>query len=298
MSSTMITEDSDDIETLHQREKYSRRHMNNEGEKSEKMELVAMTTGASIPSEGNAQSAFSVAHCQEMGRYVVAAKDLTKGEIIFQEAPLTSGPERDSVLICPGCYQAPAENSPCGKCEWPLCGSNCPGIGRHEMECSFLSEVTRKGEERDWRLLSDCLMVIRCLLLKYHDVPRWQSLLDMETNWDFWSRSPLYARAEETIRVLRTEFGMTEDKFTSDEMLDVQAVLDINAYEVRMPYVNIQASYSLARLAEHNCVPNTHKTISTLPADYIDSFISSAEEQLQELDKEERDEKTAGYEVN
>ena len=50
---------------------------------------------------------FRVAHCQEMGRYLVAAKDLAKGEIIFQEFPIASGPERDSVLICPGCYEAP-----------------------------------------------------------------------------------------------------------------------------------------------------------------------------------------------
>ena len=73
----------------------------------------------------------------------------------------------------------------------------------------------------------------------------------------------MYSRAEETLRLLRNEFGMKEEDFTTGEILDVQAVLDINAYEVRMPYVNIQASYAMARLAEHNCVPNTHKTISS-----------------------------------
>ena len=46
-------------------------------------------------------------------------------------------------------------------------------------------------------------------------------------------------------------------------MLTIQAILDINAYEVRMPHTNIQASYALASLAEHNCTPNTHKTISS-----------------------------------
>ena len=76
-------------------------------------------------------------------------------------------------------------------------------------------------------------------------------------------RSSLYPRAAELIHRIRKQYGLDEDEYSTPEILHVQAALDINAYEVRMPDVNVQAIYAMARLVEHACVPNTHRTISS-----------------------------------
>ncbi|XP_037072819.1 uncharacterized protein LOC119093909 [Pollicipes pollicipes] len=36
--------------------------------------------------------------------------------------------------------------------------------------------------------------------------------------------------------------------------------MDTNAYEIRLPEINVQGIYPRAALFEHNCVPNTHRT--------------------------------------
>ena len=82
---------------------------------NEKTQDSSESTGDNDMNSSKEQPKFRVAHCQEMGRYLVTAKNLAKGEIIFQEFPIASGPERDSVLICPGCYEAPDDEAKVSK---------------------------------------------------------------------------------------------------------------------------------------------------------------------------------------
>jgi len=57
------------------------------------------------PPTSESLASYSVAECQEIGRYLVATRDLKKGEIIFQESPLAVAPQKNSTLICPGCFK-------------------------------------------------------------------------------------------------------------------------------------------------------------------------------------------------
>ena len=41
----------------------------------------------------------------EMGRYIVATRDLKPGELILTESPLVIGPMAVTVPICLGCYK-------------------------------------------------------------------------------------------------------------------------------------------------------------------------------------------------
>lgn len=50
---------------------------------------------------------FEVSHCTLIGRYMVATRDIKRGEIILKEQPIISGPIRSTELLCPGCYQTP-----------------------------------------------------------------------------------------------------------------------------------------------------------------------------------------------
>ena len=36
--------------------------------------------------------------------------------------------------------------------------------------------------------------------------------------------------------------------------------METNAYEIRLPEINVQGIYPRAALFEHDCVPNTHRT--------------------------------------
>jgi hypothetical protein len=205
-------------------------------------------------SQSQPLSSYSVAKCQELGRYLIATRDLKKGEIIFQEFPLAAAPQKTSSLICPGCFNTPESQvsqthhyllqsdkihlrdyslgdinylpiivnscinntTQCPNCGWPLCSAEeCPGIARHaEVECKLLRlrlnsvsipdddeaagesngatteecKIEMKSDGRNWSLLQDTLMVIRCLDLKYSNEGKWNELLDMDPNWERWSR--------------------------------------------------------------------------------------------------------------
>lgn len=74
-------------------------------------------------------------------------------------------------------------------------------------------------------------------------------------------RSSHYTPAKYMEEVIRNEYKLSESEFPSCEILQVQAILDINAYEVQLEESSIQAAYKLASLAEHSCTPNMHKSI-------------------------------------
>lgn len=74
-------------------------------------------------------------------------------------------------------------------------------------------------------------------------------------------RSAHYSSAVYLESVIRNEYLLSQEEYSSNDILKVQAILDINAYEVQLGDTNIQAAYKTASLAEHNCTPNAHKSI-------------------------------------
>lgn len=144
-------------------------------------------------SQETSSTTYFVEKCPQLGRYLAAARDLRKGEIIFQENPIAAAPQKNSQLICPGCF-SPA-NIECPKCGWPICCLNCPKLERHRVECVAISirdarnrnsGATRSAQ--DWILYQDTLMLFRCLSLKSENKEKWNTLLEMESNWEQWSK--------------------------------------------------------------------------------------------------------------
>ena len=88
-------------------------------------------------------------------------KNVKKGDIIFKDYPLVTGPSRESAPCCVSCYKLldlsaeagseditdvdeDEEAAPyvrCPKCGWPLCSLECAQNPRHAAECFFLSKV-------------------------------------------------------------------------------------------------------------------------------------------------------------
>lgn len=82
-------------------------------------------------------------------RYVVAARDLSAGEVVFSERPLAAGPKQFSGAVCLGCYapvssfaredpeEGPAYRT-CPGCGWPACSPECQASPAHRLECGYL----------------------------------------------------------------------------------------------------------------------------------------------------------------
>jgi hypothetical protein len=65
------------------------------------------------------------------------------------------------------------------------------------------------------------------------------------------------------LQCVREQYGISQEQCTNAEILQILAIFDINAYEIKMPDVNVQGCYQLASLAEHSCVPNAFKATSS-----------------------------------
>jgi len=84
---------------------------------------------------------FKVMRRPEVGRYVVATRDVAPSEIILEENPAVFGPEHDTPPVCLECLTAVDGSFTCAKCGLPLCGEECASHGRyHKPECEVFSD--------------------------------------------------------------------------------------------------------------------------------------------------------------
>ncbi len=83
---------------------------------------------------------------------MVATRNLSPGEVIFVESPLTFGPSDNGRPVCPGCYRRirrPPDGTvrPCSGCGYPVCGPECELAAEHaDNECR---EFRRAGHVAD-----------------------------------------------------------------------------------------------------------------------------------------------------
>lgn len=88
---------------------------------------------------------FQVKRNDKLGRYVVAARDLKAGEVLFREFAVVHGPKMLSHPICLGCHKKLAPKSPkaafhqCSRCAWPMCSKVCEGLDPHVEECKLMT---------------------------------------------------------------------------------------------------------------------------------------------------------------
>ena len=111
------------------------------------------------------EKCYKVAKNSELGRHIVVTKALKKGDIIFKDHPLVTGPSRESQPCCVACYKlldlatpsqgaeqlmeveqqeedsGPVPHVRCDQCQWPLCSVACSRSSIHQAECHFLSKV-------------------------------------------------------------------------------------------------------------------------------------------------------------
>ncbi|KPJ18665.1 Protein msta, isoform A [Papilio machaon] len=133
---------------------------------------------------------YEVQVSEQLGRYIVAAKDLKAGESILSDKPFVLGPSSDTSLICYNCYlPLMSKFVVCKLCAVaPICpGDGCPQnlVKWHsEFECDFFKTLKLKRVVNPMTMVQNVgsLLVLRAVLKKDIDKTAWQEFLHLETH--------------------------------------------------------------------------------------------------------------------
>ncbi|XP_052128934.1 SET domain-containing protein SmydA-8-like [Frankliniella occidentalis] len=234
---------------------------------------------------------FEVDTSPELGRHLVATRDVAADAVLLTEAPLVAGPRHHDNPRgpCLGCLQPlPADvaadaQAMCPGCLWPACSADCPGLRdalSHLAECRVLQAGRHVVLQDDLRY--DALLPLRCLLLQKTSPAKWRTLQAMDANMA--ARGPGTLVHQETqdrvVTYLRENFlrplsvimsgsratpdrveGLLED-CSESTLHRIVGVLDVNALEISSGLTDISALYPTAYLMEHSCVPNTRHSFT------------------------------------
>ncbi|XP_052755116.1 SET domain-containing protein SmydA-8 [Galleria mellonella] len=218
----------------------------------------------------------------ELGRYLVAARDLTPGDLVLTERPLVFGPKAmpnpEASMPCVGCYKPVSTDvgERCFRCGWPVCSGNCPGLTdprHHGVECHILSarpECVLSNMADYYR--HDALLSLRCILLQKTDLKLWEKLLEMQSHME--CRIPgseTYDEANEYIveYLMNNFISKLQDEIKNKYMPEVSSalihricgIIDTNALEIRLSEgTELLALYTNTCIMEHSCIPNTKHT--------------------------------------
>lgn len=103
-----------------------------------------------------------------LGRYAIIDKNVSAGDILFEEYPFVIGPKNNSKVICLVCccsLNGTSSGERCPKCKWPLC-ENCINEQIHKLECEIFVKnsvvfYNSKGTEDEVCLQLDCITPLR-----------------------------------------------------------------------------------------------------------------------------------------
>ncbi|XP_049876365.1 SET domain-containing protein SmydA-8-like isoform X2 [Pectinophora gossypiella] len=230
---------------------------------------------------------------EDLGRYLIAARDLMPGDLVLTERPLVFAPKAlpdpEACMPCVGCYKPVLTDvgERCAKCGWPVCSGNCPGlrdVRHHAAECEVLSlrpDCVLDNMAEYYR--HDALLSLRCLLLQKTDPENWKKLLEMQSHME--CRTPgteSYDEADEfVVQYLMNNFiNKFDGKLKKDVPESSKAILhricgivDTNALEIRLQQgTELLGLYSNTCVMEHSCIPNTKHSFVHSPKDKNDVF--------------------------
>jgi len=228
----------------------------------EGMEDLRMETEQELP--------YRIAENEEIGRHVVATREIPKGDVVFRDKPLITGLSRESEPACLACYNKiditeQTGHVLCARCKWPLCSSSCSDSPVHQPECDFLSKADVEINAEDTDALYDVVSVLRCLYLRDNDITSWADLLNLqEANPDDMDEEVADRAKKVTGFICGTlKLGAS---FSPNIVFNVCTRLDVNSFEIPLGRdvagIQVQGVYNLACMVEHCCIPTGHRTFN------------------------------------
>ncbi|KAL9703820.1 hypothetical protein quinque_007338 [Culex quinquefasciatus] len=208
---------------------------------------------------------FQLLHTEQLDRFVVAKRDLPRGEQILLEEPLVTGPYWDADVSCLSCLRDSC--STCSKCgKAPLC-YDCT---EHDAtECDFFRESTALDKHFLYNHFN-VITPVRCLLLYRKNRDLFDEMMRMESHVEERRGSEIWQIHDKYVVTPLLEAGILDSlndgelEVTGELIQRVCGILDVNTFEIRGDVDSSQNGSNLARglypktsLMVHNCVPNT-----------------------------------------
>ncbi|XP_053659241.1 SET domain-containing protein SmydA-8 [Anopheles marshallii] len=237
----------------------------NDNSSTEQGHLVHIQLEASAP--------YSVKRTEEIGRYLVASRDLKAGDVIIETLPLILGPCAETEPVCLACHSTFTPDSVihrCERCNWRICSPNCQGLlapsAHYQLECIPLRDkavykLLETSTSAQVKLMYEAILTLRCMLLKTVDFASYDRLLDMEPLNDVRQQIPkLWNRNhKEIVQRIRNDWGFAAE-FTEQELHTICGIIEVNAFEVGQEPIKARALFPEAYLLMHDCTPNTGHT--------------------------------------
>ncbi|XP_037049425.1 SET domain-containing protein SmydA-8-like [Bradysia coprophila] len=212
---------------------------------------------------------FKVLENAEFGRYSCATKNISAGEVIFEEYPFVVGPKPNTPPVCLGCccpLDGSADGPRCPPCRWPLC-ENCNGNDLHRDECRVFVEC--KVYFQDFPSLEepcmqlDCITPLRFLLQKEVNPKRWDAEIAlMEHHVERRRLTEQWNADQQNVVQYLCGPCKLQDRFSEELIQQVCGILEVNAFEARTTSgYNVRCIFPKTAIMAHSCVPNTSHSI-------------------------------------
>lgn len=214
----------------------------------------------------------------QVGRHVVATKDIPAGTLLMREVPLVVYPKVSAskpVPVCVGCYKILYKARSCSKCGWPVCSESCSKQEVHIAECAAFQRAKfkiSKTRPPKW----DALAALRvCLASQADQSPGpGATLRDLQADHpppedafrdvpdEFYQsmqqlRQMFTVKCAEAVRWLTDEVGISW--LPADDLRRAAGSCFLNSITAStMQSVSASGIFAGVSLLEHSCSPNAH----------------------------------------
>ena len=198
----------------------------------------------------------------DLGRYMVATRNIEAGELILSDDALLIGPKQITEPVCLACYRPVKGKYRCKTCGFPMCDKDCSEAESHKPECEAVSESGHPVKVSVFGQINsmyECITPLRLLALRDDQPSLWRKLMTLESHGERRSKTENAAITQRTVVDIITE-RLSIDRYEPEVIKKVLGIIDTNAFEIRLPDSSIQGIYAQGAMLEHSCIPNTHRT--------------------------------------
>jgi len=212
---------------------------------------------------------YKIVVSDQLGRYLVASRNLKAGDIILREKALVIGPKQGSLPVCLSCYKEIAsltkDHFRCTGCNFPFCSQSCTQAGVHKEECQVLGRSKKRINIVDFSKahpVYECITPLRILLMKENRPKDYQAFESLETHVEDRRDGDLWRVNQNNVVDFLRYVCQMEQLFSDEEIHSVCGAMDINSFEIKSSNSPAVAGiFPATAMMAHNCIPNMSHVI-------------------------------------
>ncbi|TRY61892.1 hypothetical protein TCAL_06674 [Tigriopus californicus] len=232
--------------------------------------------------DGSACYPFRIKESAEVGRFIVASKDILPGEVIFEEEVVVAGPNQETIPICLFCHEEVDCEFLCSSCGYPFCNDHCLTNCDHELECQILSVAHNKEKKNVFRpsVINresyHVILPLRLLLSQqkkpygYNMVNRLMDHNQERQKFPYWEESQV-----KVVDLIRNAHDQGNE-IPEEKLHRIVGILEVNAYELYASATGagFRGIFCVGSLLSHSCIANTTHMWSKSPP-FVNKCIAS-----------------------